>query len=593
MNTTGTDNENLTDKDSFTPENEANINKLSREELVAKLKTVLNSEDIDKNILDEIKQAFYKKHKEEQAEALKKFLQDGGVQDDFVPQKDTLEEELKQLFAEYRTKKAEQNKKQLDEMAKNLSAKLKLVEQLKVLTDDLDGIEFINDAISKVREIQSEWKAIGQVAAEKANDLRKEYNSLVEKFYDYMKINNELREYDLKKNLEMKTALCEQAEKLAEEKDVQTSFRILQTLHDEWKEIGPVVRELREDIWERFKNASAVVNKAHHDFFEKKKEEEEQNLTKKTELCEKVSSIDYEALKTNKDWEAKTAEVIEIQNEWKKIGFAPKKANVKVYEQFRKVCDEFFNRKNEFYQKAKSELNENLTKKIALCEKAEALKDNTDWKETSDKFIKLQKEWKTIGLVPRKQSDAVWKRFIDACDYFFEQKGKNMKGEKAEQDKNLQLKKDIIAKIESLDIKQDSKKVIQELKDLIAEFNAVGFVPFKEKDKIYKAFKKATDDIFDKLNIDELNRRLHLFKTNIEEFGEKATHKLFRERDKLKKELEALSNEIATYENNISFFSYSKKADKFIKDIEKKIEKLRAEKDLLLKKIGLIENNLS
>jgi hypothetical protein len=438
-----------------------------------------------------------------------------------------------------------------------------------------------------------EWKNTGAVPAENANELWKSYQLYIEKFYDYVKINNELREYDLKKNLELKTAICEQAEKLTDVSDVQTAFRILQALHDEWKEIGPVVRELREEIWERLKNASAIINKKHQAYFEGKKEEEEKNLTEKTALCERVEAVDFEALKTYKDWDDKTKEIVDIQAVWKLIGFAPKKANVKVYERFRAACDNFFKHKNEFFLRAKNELNDNLNKKIKLCEQAEALKDSTDWKETSEALIKLQKEWKTIGPVPRKQSDVIWKRFIAACDYFFEQKGKSTAGEKQQQETNLAQKKEIIAKVEALNVEEDSRGAFQQLKELISQWNAVGFVPFKEKDKVYKAFKKATDTAFDKLKVEEHDRRLHLFRTSLEDITDKSAHKLFRERDKLKKELEYLSNEISTYENNIGFFSSSKKADKLIKDMEKKIENLKMQKDLIIKKIDLIENNLS
>jgi len=566
---------------------------LSKEELVKKLKEVLTLSTPIKNEIDAIKQAFYKKHKAEQSEELKKHLEAGGIKEEFEQKVDALEEELKEIIAEYRNIKAEQTQKIQQEKESNLAVKEKILEQFKALTDDLDSIENVNEAINKVRALQQEWKNTGAVPQEQSNDLWKNYQLYNEKFYDYVKINNELREYDLKKNLELKTAICEQAEKLSEISDVQTAFRILQALHDEWKEIGPVVRELREEIWERLKAASSVVNKKHQDYFEAKKQEEEKNLAEKTALCEQIESTDYTLLKNYKDWEEKTKEIIEIQGLWKRIGFAPKKANIKVYERFRKACDDFFQQKNEFFQRAKNELNENLEKKIKLCEQAEALQDSTEWKETSDKMIKLQKEWKAIGAVPRKQSDIVWKRFLAACDHFFEQKNKSTSGERQEQEKNLEQKKAIVAKIEALDI-ENPKEAFQQLKNLIGEWNNIGFVPFKEKDKIYKTFKKATDEMFDKLKVDEQNRRLHTFKTSIEELSSgKSSHSLFRERDKLKKDLEFLSNEISTYENNIGFFSSSsKKADKLIKDMEKKIENLKDERNLLLKKIEVIESNL-
>ena len=571
---------------------ESSLMHLSKEELVKKLKEVLTLPTPIKNEIDAIKQTFYKKHKAEQSEALKKHLDAGGVKEEFEQKIDALEEELKEIIAEYRNIKAEQTQKIQQEKESNLAVKEKILEQFKALTDDLDNIENVNEAINKVRALQQEWKNTGAVPQEKSNDLWKSYQLYNEKFYDYVKINNELREYDLKKNLELKTAICEQAEKLSEISDVQTAFRILQALHDEWKEIGPVVRELREEIWERLKAASSVVNKKHQDYFEGKKQEEEKNLAEKTAFCEQIETIDYTLLKNYKDWEEKTKEIIGIQGLWKLIGFAPKKANVKVYERFRKACDDFFQQKNDFFQRAKNELNENLEKKTKLCEQAEALKDSTEWKETSDKMIKLQKEWKAIGAIPRKQSDAVWKRFLAACDHFFEQKNQNTSGERQEQEKNLERKKEIVAKIEALDI-ENAKDAFQQLKNLIGEWNNVGFVPFKEKDKVYKAFKKATDEMFDKLKVDEQNRRLHTFRTSIEELSSgKSSHSLFRERDKLKKDLEFLSNEISTYENNIGFFSSSSKAEKLIKDMEKKIEKLKDDRTLILKKIEVIESNL-
>ena len=568
------------------------LSKFSKEELVEKLKELMQNPDIDKSEVDAIKQTFYKKLKAEQADLLKKFVEDGGEKEDFTFPKDAQEEAIQELLSEYRTKKNEANLQILQEKEDNFKAKSKILEHLKSLSDNLDNLgDKFNDAIQNVRNLQQEWKNTGQVPPEKSTELWKNYQLYIEKFYDYKKISDELREYDLKKNLETKTALCEQAERLANGKDILAAFRALQKMHDEWKETGPVSREFREEIWERFKNASNIINKKHQAFFENKKAEEEKNFAEKNALCEAVEAIDCSNFNTIKEWDTTTAQIIEIQGKWKKIGFAPKKVNVKIYERFRKACDKFFNTKNEFFKHVKDELSENLKKKINLCEQVEALKDNTEWKETSDKLIKLQKEWKSIGSVPRKQSDAVWKRFMEACDHFFEQKNKATSSEKEGQEQNLQAKKDIIAKIETLDIAKP-KEAEKTLRSLIADWNDVGFVPFKEKDKIHKQFKKATDAIFDKLNVDEFNRRLHSFRTNVEDMGEKSAHKLFRERDKLKKELEFLRSEISTFENNIGFFSSSSKADKLIKDMEKKIIKLKSERELIVKKIEVIENSL-
>ena len=565
---------------------------LSKTELVEKLKELLNAATVDKNEVDAIKQAFYKKLKAEQAELLKKHTDDGGEKDSFILPKDAQEEVLRELLSEYRTKKNEENLQLQEEKENNFKTKSKILDELKSLSENLDNLgDKFNDAIQNVRNMQQEWKNTGQVPSEKSAELWKTYQLYIEKFYDYKKISDELREYDLKKNLEAKIAFCEQAEKLAGAKDVLAAFRALQKLHDEWKEIGPVSREFREEIWERFKTASNVINKKHQEFFEHKKANEEKNFVEKAALCEEIEAIDYSGFSNIKDWEGTTAKIVELQAKWKTIGFAPKKVNVKIYERFREGCDRFFRAKNEFFKSVKGELSDNLRQKIQLCEQAEALKDSTDWKETADKLVALQKEWKTIGTVPRRQSDIVWKRFVTACDYFFDQKGKVTSSEKEEQTQNLQAKKDIIAKIEALDI-TDPKEAEKTLRNLIADWNDTGFVPFKEKDRIYKVFKTAAGEAFDKLNIDESNRRLHTFRTHLEDSGDKSASKLFRERDKLKKDLEFLRSEISTFENNIGFFSSSSKADKLIQDMEKKIAKLKNDRELIMKKIEAIENNL-
>jgi hypothetical protein len=581
------------ENDAIREEKAEQLANLSKEELVEKLRELVKTSDLsDKNEVDAIKQAFYKKLKAEQAELLRKFTEDGGEKDDFVAPKDVQEETLRELLQEYRTKKNAANQKIQQEKESNLKTKSKILNNLKSLSENLDNLgDKFNEAIQNVRNLQQEWKSTGKVPPEKSTELWKNYQLYIEKFYDYKKISDELREYDLKKNLEAKAALCEQAEKLDEEKDILTAFRTLQKLHEEWKEIGPIAREFRETLWEKFKAASLVVNKKHQSYFENKKAEEDENLAEKIALCEAIEAVDFSGYAAMKDWDKATAAVLELQARWKKVGFAPKKVNVKIYERFRTACDKFFNTKNEFFKQVKDELSDNLKKKIHLCEQVEALKDSTEWRETSDKLIKLQKEWKTIGTVPRKQSDAVWKRFVAACDHFFEQKTKSTSNEKEGQSQNLQKKQEIIEKIETLDT-AEPRKAEKTLRDLIADFNEVGFVPFKEKEKIYKAFKKAADAMFDKLNVDEFSRRLNTFRNNVEDMAEKGQHKLFRERDKLKKELDFLRNEISTFENNIGFFSSSKNAEKLIKDMEKKIAKLKTERELIVKKIDLIENNL-
>jgi hypothetical protein len=466
--------------------------------------------------------------------------------------------------------------------------KNKILEELKALIESSDDF---GKKVPAFQKLQQEWKEIGMVPASEVSGLWKNYQLYVETFYDNLKINNELRDYDFKKNLELKTNLCEQAEALANEEDVVAAFKKLQLMHDDWREIGPVAREFRETLWTRFKTASGVVNKRHHDYFDTMREGEVVNLQKKTAICEKVEAMDVDKLSSYKEWQEKSDEIVALQEDWKKIGFAPRKDNVTIYERFRAACDRFFNAKNEFFKSAKDKLQANLTKKIELCEKAEALKESQDWKSTSDKLIQLQKDWKTIGPVPKKHSDTIWKRFIAACDFFFEQKNKQFKSQKVEQDENLKKKKELIEKIKSLAIGDDHNEAFKELKSLIAEWNEVGHVPFKEKDKVYKEYKAAIDNQFDKLNIDQTSRRMDVFKANLEDMAEKGQHKLLGERKKLLRLYDSLNNEIATAENNIGFFSgSSKNAEGLIKEMERKIEKLKEEKNLVLEKIKMLED---
>lgn len=570
--------------------NEKMATNSSKVELLENLKELLKSAQVQKTEVDDLKQLFYKQQKAEQAQLLQQFLAAGGNETEFSQQEDAIDVEFKNLLDEFKTKRYELNELSKQEKESNFLSKKNLILQLEKMVDDLDNVENINQSILAVRKIQQEWKNIGSVAPEKSKDLFRNYQLNIEKFYDFIKINNEFRDYDLKKNLEIKTALCEQAEKLSSVEDILSAFRELQALHNEWKETGPVAKELREEIWERFKQASAIVNKKHQVFFDQKKEEEELHLQQKNLICEELEKIDFSELTTFKAWEDKTKEIIDIQSKWKKIGFAPKKMNVKVYDRFRKACDSFFHQKNEFFLKAKTELVLNLDKKTNLCEQAEAMKDNTDWKQTADKYIKLQKEWKNTGPVPRKNSEAIWKRFIAACDYFFEQRDKAGTDEKSIQRQNLLMKKEIVSKIESLDV--EVANALEILQGYISEYNQIGFVPFKDKDKILKQFNQVVNDKFDKLGLDEHQKSMNLFKSNIEQGHERSTNQLFREREKLLKELEHLKSEISVYENNIGFFSASKKADSIIKDLHKKIEGFKEEQNLILEKIQLLEEKL-
>jgi len=566
-------------------------NVFSKSGLIDALKMLIQNEpDGIKEQVEIIKQTFYKKVKAENEEQKAAFIENGGEEYDFLPTKDELEEELKTLLNDYRTKKAAATAQKEKEKENNLIQKQHVLEQMKALVESNDDV---SAHINEFRALQQKWKSIGHVPAQSATDLWKQYNIYQEAFWDLIKINNELREYDFRKNLEAKTLICEAAERLAEETDVVSAFQTLQKLHEEWHELGPVSRDLREEIWTRFKNASSVVNKKHQSYFEGIRELEDKNLELKNALCEKIEAFDYSEFKTYKQWDEGTQTLLAWQDEWRTIGFAPRKANQKIFERYRKACDSFFAAKAEFYKESKNQLNQNLDQKKALCEQAEALKDSTDWKETSSKLIQLQKEWRTIGPVAKKHSDEIWKRFISACDYFFEQKGKNTSGLKNQETENLEQKKQIIEQIKAIEKGTDAGENLAKLRELMAEWNKIGHVPFKEKDKIYKEYKTALDKQFEILNVDASQRRLDNFKSNLKDMSAKGENKLFREREKLVRAYEHLKSEIAVYENNIGFLSSSsKKGGGIIKEMERKIETLKEESRLIEQKINLIEENL-
>lgn len=566
-------------------------NVFSKLGLIDALKVLIqNDPEGIKEQVEIIKQTFYKKLKAENEEQKIAFLENGGEEHDFHPLKDELEDELKNLLNDYRTKKAAATAQKEKEKENNLIQKQHVLEQMKSLVESNDDV---SAHINEFRALQQKWKSIGHVPAQSATELWKQYNTYQEAFWDLIKINNELREYDFRKNLEAKTLICEAAERLAGETDVVSAFQTLQKLHEEWHELGPVARDLREEIWTRFKNASSIVNKKHQSYFEGIRELEDKNLELKNALCEKIEAFDYSDFKTYKQWDEGTQTLLGWQDEWRTIGFAPRKANQKIFERYRKACDSFFAAKAEFYKESKNQLNQNLDKKKALCEQAEALKESTDWKETSNKLIQLQKEWRTIGPVAKKHSDEIWKRFISACDYFFEQKGKNTSGLKNQETENLEQKKQIIEQIKAIEKGTDPGENLAKLRDLMAEWNKIGHVPFKEKDKIYKEYKTAIDKQFEILNVDASQRRLDNFKNNLKDMSTKGENKLYREREKLVRAYEHLKSEIAVYENNIGFLSSSsKKGGGIIKEMERKIETLKEESRLIEQKINLIEENL-
>ena len=576
-----------------TTQPEPDLNVLSREELVAHLKQLL-SKDIEtiRDEVEHIKQLFYKKLKAENDENKKEFIEQGGAEIDYKPVKDGLDDELKSLLNEFKSRKAALVAREEADRENNLLQKQHILDRMKTLVESNDDV---SSHINEFRELQKKWKAIGQVPQAHVNELWKSYQACQESFWDLIKINNELREYDFKKNLELKTTICESAERLGEEEDVVSAFHQLQKLHDEWRETGPVAREYREDIWNRFKAASAVINRKHQGHFDDIRKIEEENLTAKTALCEKIEAFDFTSLNTYKVWDEATKTIMGWQEEWRAIGFAPRKMNHKIFERYRAACDAFFNAKAEFYKASKNILNENLEKKKALCEQAEQLKDSTDWKATSEILIRLQKEWKTIGPVAKKYSDEVWKRFIAACDYFFEQKQKNTSGQRTEELENLGKKKELISAINALDTVTDKTgaEILATLREYIATWNEIGHVPFRDKDKIYKEYRSAVDKMFEILNVDANQRRLDTFKSNLKDMSTKGENKLYREREKLMRAYEHLKSEIATYENNIGFLTSSnKKGSGLIREMERKIEALKEEAKLIEQKITLIEESL-
>ena len=565
--------------------------KLTKEEILAKLKEVVaDVENVAKPEIDGLKQSFYKLHNAEQDAARKLFIENGGAAENFVPQTDCVEEEFKNIMSVIKEKRSALTAELEKQKEMNLQVKLSIIEELKELVESPDDA---NKSYTEFKKLQQQWNEVKLVPQAKVNELWKNYQLYVEKFYDLLKLNNEFREYDFKKNLEIKTHLCEAAEKLADEEDVVSAFHQLQKLHQEFRDTGPVAKELRDEIWARFKAASTTVNRRHQQHFEALKEVEQHNLDQKTVICEIIEAIDYKELTSFASWESKTQEVIALQNKWKTIGFAPQKMNVKIFERFRKACDEFFRKKGEFFKTLKEGMNENLEKKRALCEKAEALKDSTDWKATADELTKLQKEWKTIGPVAKKYSDAVWKRFISACDYFFEQKNKATSSQRSVEQENLEKKKAIIEKLNVIDDQMDTEEATQLVRDLMKEWNGVGHVPFKEKDRIYKQYHSQVDKLFERFNISASNKKLSNFKSTISSIQEGSPQALYREREKLVRAFDNMKNELQTYENNLGFLTTSsKKGNSLLTEINRKVEKLKADIELVKEKIKVVDENI-
>ena len=556
----------------------------SKAEVLDHLKELAHNEEteIDKAEIAHLKTAFYYLLNQEREAAEKAYLDAGGDPAKYVALPDEDEETFKSEMNIIKERRQQAFLKQEEEKQVNLKRKQEIIERIKALTTTP---EEAGQAYQEVKALQDEWKEIKAVPAENASELWNNYKLALEFFYDLLKMNFEAREYDFKKNLEAKTALCVAAEKLGTEEDVVSAFHQLQELHNQFREIGPVARELREEVWTRFKQASSVVNKRHAAHFEAIRQQEEENLAKKTELCEKVEAITTDELKTSAEWEAKSKEIIDIQAEWKTIGFAPKAMNVKIFERFRTACDQFFTAKNEFFTGMKERFQENIAKKEALVKAAQELQDSTEWKKTADKLIELQKEWKTVGMVPRKIGDQLWADFLAACNKFFEARNAATAGERNEQQENLKNKQGIIEQLKQL-LENGAEDLQQQVQKLTEQYNAIGHVPFKEKDKLFREYHDTLDELYKKLNKTRAARRLNAFKDNLKEVAKRGEGAIENERQRMQRRYNEMKEELSTYETNLSYLTASsKKGNSLIDEMNKKVEKLRDELNLMKEKI--------
>ena len=559
----------------------------SKYEVLERVKELAHSDETPaKDEIDHLKTAFYKLLFAEREADQKTFIENGGDPEAYVMKTDDSEEQFKAEMGLIKEKRAKAFQQQEEEKKANLQRKQQIIEKIKMMST---SPEEANKSYNDFKALQQEWKDIKAVPAEKANELWRNYQLYVEQYYDLLNLNRELREYDFKKNLEQKTLLCEAAEKLADEPDAVSAFHQLQELHQQYREIGPVAKELREEVWARFKAASTVINKRHQQHFEDLRAKEEENLARKTALCEKVEELGKAENKGAADWEKRSKEIIDIQNEWKTIGFAPQKMNVKIFERFRAACDDFFGRKAEYFKALKVTFSENIEKKKALVEKAQALADSTDWKATSDKLIALQKEWKTVGMVPKKLGDQLWQEFLGACNKFFEARNAAGAGQRNEEHANLEKKKGIIEQLKAL-AENAAEATKEKVQALTEEYNKVGHVPYKEKDKLYEAYHEVLDRIYKELNISTKRRRLNDFKANIKNVAKRGEEALDNERGRLARRFEQLKQEIQTYENNLGFLNASsKKGNSLIDEMNRKVQHLRDDLELVRQKIKAID----
>ena len=565
--------------------------RLTKEEILNRLKEIENDvESASRVEIDGLKQAFYKIHVSEAEEAKQQFIANGGAEADFLPTPDPMEEEFKQIMSAIKEKRNQSNAELEKQKEMNLQVKLSIIEELK---DLIESPEDPNKNYAEFKRLQQQWNEVTLIPQGKANELWKNYQLHVENFYDLLKLGHELRDYDFRKNLEAKTRLCEQAEALADVQDVIQAFNQLQSLHQEWKETGPVAKDLRDEIWDRFKAASTVINKRHQAHFEALKAVEEKNLADKTALCEELEGIHVDELKTFADWDAVTKKIIDLQARWKTIGYAPQKMNTQIFERFRQGCDAFFEQKAQFFRELKESLAVNLARKKELVEQAEALKDSTDWRATGDALVKLQKQWKEIGAVPRKYSETLWKRFVGACDQFFEARQEATAGQREQEKTSLEKKKNIISQLREL-AQQEGEDILQQVRQLQQQWNEAGHVPFRDKDKLYKEYREICDKIYDALNVSQAKRRLNNFRAGLAQKIEKEGSNLGNERNRMMHAYEKLRDEIKTYENNLGFLTTSsKKGNAMVDAMKKKVDKLRDELNLLAQKIKAVDEQMS
>ena len=559
----------------------------TKKEVLDRVKELAHGEEApQKDEVEYLKTAFYKLHIAEREAQLKAYLDAGGDPEAYQITPDEDEEVFKAEMGVIKERRQQQFREQEAEKEENLKKKLDIIEKIKAM---VTSPEEASKTYQEFKALQQEWREIKAVPAEKANELWRNYQLYVEQFYDLLKLNSEARELDFKKNLEAKTHLCEAAEKLADEEDVISAFHQLQKLHQEYREIGPVSKELREEIWQRFKAASTVINKRHQQHFDDLRAREEDNLQKKTVLCEKVEAINKEEHKVSADWERHTQEIINIQTEWKTIGFAPQKMNVKIFERFRAACDEFFAHKAEYFKNMKDTFKENAEKKRALIEKAKALQDSTEWRSTSDKLIALQKEWKTIGMVPKKLGDQLWEEFLAACNKFFEARNAAGAGQRNEERDNLDKKRNVIERLKAA-AEEAGEGLQEKVQKLVEEYNAIGHVPYKEKDKVYEEYHAVLDKLYKELNVSVAKKRLNKFKDNLKQVAERGENALADERQRLLRQYDNLKQEIQTYENNLGFLTASsKKGNSLIEEMNRKIQKLKDDMQLVKEKIKAID----